>query len=97
LPSAPRRPRREERLLLLDGQVHHDTHAVPTGNYVIGAGNYRLWPTVTDFLDLSALAAGTPTFPSLPVLAAPGDTAAALACSTTRPGTIPPAGSVTSG
>jgi hypothetical protein len=27
-------------LLLLDGQVHHDTHAVPMGNYVIGAGNY---------------------------------------------------------
>jgi hypothetical protein len=28
------------RLLLLDGQVHHDTHAVPMGNYVIGVGNY---------------------------------------------------------
>jgi hypothetical protein len=27
-------------LLLLDGQVHHDTHAVPMGNYVIGVGNY---------------------------------------------------------
>jgi hypothetical protein len=27
-------------LLLLDGQVHHDTHAVPLGNYVIGVGNY---------------------------------------------------------
>ena len=27
-------------MLLLDGQVHHDTHAVPMGNYVIGAGNY---------------------------------------------------------
>ena len=24
---------REERLPLLDGQVHHDTHAVPMGNY----------------------------------------------------------------
>ena len=28
------------RLLLLDGQVHHDTHVIPMGNYVIGAGNY---------------------------------------------------------
>jgi hypothetical protein len=27
-------------LLLLDGQVHHDTHAIPMGNYVIGVGNY---------------------------------------------------------
>ncbi len=27
-------------MLLLDGQVHHDTHAVPRGNYVIGVGNY---------------------------------------------------------
>jgi hypothetical protein len=27
-------------LLLLDGQVHHDTHAAPMGNYVIGVGNY---------------------------------------------------------
>jgi hypothetical protein len=27
-------------LLLLDGQVHHDTHAIPMGNYVIEAGNY---------------------------------------------------------
>jgi hypothetical protein len=27
-------------LLLLDGQVHHDTHALPMGNYVIGVGNY---------------------------------------------------------
>jgi hypothetical protein len=25
------RPRREERLLHLDGQVHHDTHALPMG------------------------------------------------------------------
>ncbi len=23
---------------LLDGQVHHDTHAVPKGNYVIAVG-----------------------------------------------------------
>jgi hypothetical protein len=29
-------------LLLLDGQVHHDTHAVPMGNYVIGVGNYMI-------------------------------------------------------
>ncbi len=28
------------RLLLLDGQVHHDTHVIPMGNYVIGVGNY---------------------------------------------------------
>jgi hypothetical protein len=28
------------RLLLVDGQVHHDTHAIPMGNYVIGVGNY---------------------------------------------------------
>jgi len=27
-------------LLLLDGQIHHDTHLIPTGNYVIAAGNY---------------------------------------------------------
>jgi hypothetical protein len=27
-------------LPLLDGQVHHDTHAIPMGNYVIGVGNY---------------------------------------------------------
>jgi hypothetical protein len=27
-------------LLLLDGQVHRDTHAVPMGNYVIEVGNY---------------------------------------------------------
>jgi len=27
-------------LLHLDGQVHHDTHVVPMGNYVIGVGNY---------------------------------------------------------
>jgi phospholipase C len=50
---------------------------------------------LTDFLDLGALAAGHPTFAHLPPLAAPGDTAAALACSTTGPGTIPPPGSIT--
>jgi hypothetical protein len=27
-------------LPLLDGQVHHDTHAVPMGNYVIAVRNY---------------------------------------------------------
>ena len=27
-------------MLHLDGQVHHDTHAVPMGNYVIAVGNY---------------------------------------------------------
>ena len=26
--------------LCLDGQIHHDTHAVPMGNYVIGVGKY---------------------------------------------------------
>ena len=50
---------------------------------------------LTDFLDLGALNAGRPTFPTLPPLAAPGDTSARLACSTTGPGTIPPAGSIT--
>ncbi len=50
---------------------------------------------LTDFLDLSALAAGHPTFPKLPALAAPGNTPAALACSTTGPGTVPPPGSIT--
>src|SRR5580693_560408 len=28
------------RLLLLDGQVHHDTHLIPMGNYVSEVGNY---------------------------------------------------------
>src|SRR5580700_12008755 len=28
------------RLLLLDGQVHPDTHVIPMGNYVSGVGNY---------------------------------------------------------
>jgi phospholipase C len=49
---------------------------------------------LSDFLDMDALAARRPTFPKLPPLAAAGDTEAALACSTTGPGTIPPAGSV---
>ncbi|MGH3169961.1 MAG: alkaline phosphatase family protein [Trebonia sp.] len=50
---------------------------------------------LTDFLDLGALVRGNPTFRKLPQLAAPGDTAARLACSTTGPGTIPPPGSIT--
>ena len=50
---------------------------------------------LTDLIDLTALAAGTPTFPELPPLAAPGNTPEALACSTKGPGTIPPPGSVT--
>jgi len=49
---------------------------------------------LTDFLDLSALAAGKPTFPALPALAPPGDTPARLACSASGPGVIPPPGSV---
>ena len=27
-------------MLLRDGQVHHDTHPIPMGNYVIAVGNY---------------------------------------------------------
>ena len=27
-------------MLLLDGQVHHDTHPIPMGNYVSEVGNY---------------------------------------------------------
>ncbi len=50
---------------------------------------------LTDFLDMDALAAGKPTFPTLPKLAAPGNTSARLACSTTGPGTVPPPGSIT--
>jgi phospholipase C len=50
---------------------------------------------LTDFLDLDAMAAGKPTFPNLPKLAAPGNTPPRLACSTTGPGTIPPPGSIT--
>jgi phospholipase C len=45
---------------------------------------------LTDFLDLKAMAARRPTFPELPKLPAPGDTQAALACSRTGPGAIPP-------
>ncbi|MHB1711677.1 MAG: alkaline phosphatase family protein [Acidimicrobiales bacterium] len=49
---------------------------------------------LTDFIDLKAMRRERPTFPRLPRLAAPGDTAAALACSTSGPGIIPPRGSV---
>ncbi|HEY3607390.1 MAG TPA: alkaline phosphatase family protein [Pseudonocardiaceae bacterium] len=49
---------------------------------------------LTDFLDLDALEDRRPTFRTLPRLAAPGNTPAALACSTTGPGTIPPPGSI---
>jgi phospholipase C len=49
---------------------------------------------LTDFLDLHALRRSRPTFPTLPRLAAPGNTPAALACSTTGPGVIPPPGSI---
>jgi phospholipase C len=50
---------------------------------------------LTDFLDLDALAAGRPTFPELPPLAASGENPSTLACSKTGPGTIPPAPSPT--
>jgi len=49
---------------------------------------------LTDMLDLAALAAGDPTFPSLPSLADPGNPPAALACSQTGPGIVPPPGSI---
>jgi phospholipase C len=49
---------------------------------------------LTDFIDLKALARGRPTFPQLPRLSSPGNTPAALACSTAGPGTIPPPGSI---
>jgi phospholipase C len=52
---------------------------------------------MTDFLDVAAARQGRPTFPQLPPLAAAGDTPAALQCSRTGPGTIPPPGSVTPG
>src|SRR5215472_18532294 len=38
--SLPPSSRTGGRLPLPDGQVHHDTHAVPMGNYVIAVGNY---------------------------------------------------------
>jgi phospholipase C len=48
--------------------------------------------SLTDFLDLNAMAAGKPTFPELPALAAAGMNAATLSCDKTGPGTIPPTG-----
>jgi phospholipase C len=50
---------------------------------------------LTDLVDLRAMARSRPIFPSLPPLAAPGNTPQALACSTTGPGTIPAPGSIT--
>jgi phospholipase C len=47
-----------------------------------------------DFIDVRAMQRRNPTFPQLPRMAAPGDTAAALACSSSGPGTIPPPGSI---
>ena len=49
---------------------------------------------LTDFLDLDALKYGSPTFPSLPSLPASGLSTATLVCSTSGPGTIPPADSI---
>ena len=49
---------------------------------------------LTDFLDLEALERQRPTFPTFPKLAQPGNTPAALGCSISGPGTIPPPGSV---
>jgi hypothetical protein len=83
-----------------DGQIQHAFHMPTTCQ--LSAQPSQTWYAshadandLTDFLDLGALAVRQPTFPALPPLAAPGDTAAALACSTTGPGTIPPPGSVT--
>src|SRR5947209_5961044 len=49
---------------------------------------------LTDFIDLSALTCGSPTFPELPPLAASGENAATLACLRSGPGTVPPPASV---
>jgi phospholipase C len=45
---------------------------------------------LSDFFDLSAMAAGHPTFPSLPRLAKEGEDAGTLRCDSTGPGRIPP-------
>ena len=34
--------RRDATLHFSDGQVHHDTHPIPMGNYVIAVGNYLI-------------------------------------------------------
>jgi len=52
---------------------------------------------LSGMLDLGALARHHPTFPALPALAAPGDSPAAMACSRTGPGTVPPPGSISPG
>lgn len=49
---------------------------------------------LTDFIDFEALEAQKPNFPVLPPIAAPGNTTAAVACSVTGPGVIPPPGTV---
>jgi phospholipase C len=48
--------------------------------------------SLNDFLDLPAMAAGRPTFPELPSLAASGENTRTLACNTSGPGKIPPTG-----
>jgi Phosphoesterase family len=45
---------------------------------------------LTDFRDMSAMAAGQPTFAELPALAGSGENASTLACEKTGPGQIPP-------
>ncbi|MGW7825162.1 alkaline phosphatase family protein [Streptomyces puniciscabiei] len=52
---------------------------------------------LTDFLDLDALAARRPTFPTLPPLAAPGATAEDKECMTTGTGVVPPLDSISGG
>jgi phospholipase C len=52
---------------------------------------------LTDFLDLTAMRRHHPVFPELPRLAPAGNTAAALRCSSSGPGTIPPPGSISGG
>jgi phospholipase C len=45
-----------------------------------------------DFIDVEAMEKKRPTFPKMPRIAAPGNTTAALKCSLTGPGVIPPPG-----
>jgi phospholipase C len=49
---------------------------------------------LTDFLDLDAMAAGVPTFPTLPPLPASGDSTATELCLSSGAGVIPPPGSI---
>ncbi len=44
---------------------------------------------MTDFLDLTAMAAGQPTFPEFPSMPQSGSNSATLACSKSGPGTVP--------